>query len=161
MVASTPFLSNGGAIGHFCNGHKPDHTWEDPDKAMVMARRVYEDLKYIRNHGNKYEPNGWMSMSDPPDPITDNSDLTWNKIRKQIYDFASFIPETVHDPLQTGIHFQTVTQKGYLDKVRILFPGYTLNDGDARYLKSVTITKRSWASYLNVGDLMMDPGFGL
>jgi RHS repeat-associated protein len=120
----TPFLSNGGFIGHAWYGHQPDFTWNDPVKALWMARRVYEDLKYTKAHGGMYDPNEWIACTDPPDPMADNSDPVWNAIRARVYRFLVFVPQTAN---YYGV--QTVTQEGYTSKIRALFPGFNPTAG--------------------------------
>jgi hypothetical protein len=136
-------FENGGLVGHACHGHKPDHTWEDTMKTMMMARRVYEDLKCTFANNDAY-PDPGLAITDPPDPFLDDSDSCWNKIRGTIYEFAGFKPQTVFDP------FEDVTLKGYEDKIRILFPGYKIDPSvDAFLFKRASITGLSTS--LNVG----------
>lgn len=108
---------NGIPFGHLFYGHYPDHTWNDPQKAMMMARRVYADLKILQTRNY---PNVALSIKDPPDPANDSSDLVWHTIVGKIKDFVDWPAKTFpDDPLET------VTQQGYLDKIRTLYPGYT------------------------------------
>ena len=77
-----------------------------------------------------YEPNGWMSFTDPPDPVFDTSDPVWNSIRRVLFRFMSFHPETGFGTYGEEI----ATRQGYLDKIRILYPGYILNPQTDQFL---------------------------
>jgi RHS repeat-associated protein len=146
-------FENGQLLGHGPKGHAPDHTWRDPNKAMVMARRVYEDLKYIKAHGN-YDSEGWFAMTDPPYPSQENGDPVWDGVKDTIKNFVTFVPEVNKD-----FGFETVTQKGYLEKVRQLFPGYTLQDGDATFLREKHKTQKSSIKHVNeIYDALSDLG---
>jgi len=117
-------------FGHLFCGHKPDHTWNDPEKAMTMARKVYEDLKYMKANNGSY-PDTSLAIKDPP-PWTDLSDIHWDFIMPSIMVFAWTPAETKGDAAET------VTYNGYVNKIRLLY-GVSWNPssdpkGDDKYL---------------------------
>ena len=131
-------LPNGIPFGHLFYGHDPDHTWHDVPKAMQMAKRVFQDLKGIYNDPHKGYPLLWDPTYDDPTP-----DPSWEAIKNKVNDFAVFPAQTFNDPMET------VTQKGYLDKIRQLYPGYTPDfskNGADEYLKNKGLGVRQFKS---------------
>lgn len=117
----------GGMFGHAFQGHHPDQTWRRQQKAMRMARRVFEDLRNLRANNYLYA-NPELAVADPPE---NDADPLWQGIRGQVERFVAFVPQTYYDP------FETATRQGTLNKVRILFPQYTLDEWDALYLSRI------------------------
>jgi hypothetical protein len=87
-----------------------------------------------------------FAVSDPPN---DNSDETWNSVLGSIAEFVVFVPEAVY----VG-PFKTVTQKGYIDKIHKLFPGYALNVEVDKFLLKVT-TSTHFVKPLHGGEALM------
>jgi RHS repeat-associated protein len=132
----------GGIFGHACDGHDPDHTWLKPDKGVIMAMRVYIDLKNLAKDGKfSNNPNNetlYDVVYDPDFAKIDWSDDDMNKIVK----FMWFNPGNVSGGMtKTWFGWDTVTQAGYLAKIQVLFPGYSLKEADAGDLKKLTPVK--------------------
>ena len=148
-------FGGGFPFGHLFYGHAPDHTWNDEDKGMQMAKRVYLDLKNIHDHNGKYE-----KPDDATEDIAiDPADIKWQGMEKEIMGFIHFTPEMFPG---TG---EFVTHKGYLDKVGMLHLTLDPNSKDSEYLqkagryKSSFIERGGHISGYNVGS--SDVGIGV
>lgn len=133
---------NGGVFGHACDGHDPDHTWLKPEKALMMTMRVYIDLKNYKKDGKfSDDPNNDTLDDVVCDP--DSAKINWSSDDcMQIAKFIWFNPGNVKGGMtKTGLGWDTVTQAGYLAKIQVLFPGYSLKEADAGYLKKLTPVK--------------------
>jgi RHS repeat-associated protein len=146
-------------FGHLFYNHAPDHTWHDVPKAMQMAKRVFQDLKGIYNDPHQGYPLLWNPTYDDP-----TFDPSWEAIKDKVNDFAMFPAQTFNDPMET------VTQKGYLDKIRQLYPSYTpdfsensvdeyLADKGLGY-KSSFIERGGHISGYNIGSIDVGIGIG-
>ena len=134
-------LPNGLPFGHACYGHDPDHTWLDSAKGMMMAKRVYTDMKNLVENGGTF--------ADPDDVVEDANptDLTWQGIASEVKDFMDFDPSQVPgDTFKTGFNWTTVTRQGYLDKIhklKSILGGYTIGqEPDDIYLKKTSVGKK-------------------
>jgi RHS repeat-associated protein len=130
---------NGGVFGHACDGHDPDHTWLKPEKAVMMTMRVYIDLKNLKKFGNALNNDTLDDVVCDPDPAK----IDWSSDDcMQIAKFIWFNPGNVKGGMtKTGFGWDTVTQAGYLARIQVLFPGYSLKEADAGYLKKLTPVK--------------------
>ena len=109
---------NGGLFGHGVFGSRPDWTWADPNKAMNMAKQVYEDLKDFHKNG-RY-------TGDPADDMaTITADPSWDAIKGQVQRFVKFTPNITY----TGWYsIATVTFGGYNKKIHVLDGSYNMSE---------------------------------
>jgi hypothetical protein len=129
---------NGGSLGHAIHAHNPDQTWRDTDKAMMMAKQVYEDLKAI--HADKQQLYPLSSGRDPSvDDVTPDPD--WDALVKKgdLMTFMAFPPHVVREHLW---YDEQVTVYGYNEKIQTLKMPYVW---DARY-NSIFPTEKGFVS---------------
>jgi hypothetical protein len=118
----------GGIFGHACDGHDPDHTWLKPDKGVIMAMRVYTDLKNLAKDGKfSNNPNNESLYDVAYDPNLAKIDWSGDDMNR-IVKFMYFNPGGVKGGAYlTGPGWTTVTRAGMLAKVQVLFPGYSID----------------------------------
>jgi hypothetical protein len=142
------FQNQGGSVGHLFHGHNPDFTWEAPDKSMRMAWRVFEDLRHIKEKSNSYPDPGFATGDTP----TDETDPVWIKIKakgtlEKFMAFGANGEVNVYD----AAFGSEITRQSMLDKIRILFPGFTvrsdLDQIDDRFL---TPDEKDFKNFRNV-----------
>jgi len=129
-------MENGGMFGHGIHGHNPDQTWRDCDKAMKMARRVYEDLKRIHNDPNQYYPSA--QYADVVEEVN-TPDPGWSAIESKVFEFVYFHPHVIRENLG---YDEQVTFGGFNEKIQVLDPGFNVHE---RY-KSIFPTETGYVS---------------
>jgi hypothetical protein len=87
---------------------------------MQMAKHIYLDLKRFKDPANGGTYGDFTEADNDKD--IDPTDTIWTGIEGRIQDFINLNLTTISgDTIPNPV---TVTQKGYLDKIRQLYPGY-------------------------------------
>jgi RHS repeat-associated protein len=174
-------MQNGGKYGHGPEGHKPDQTWRDLDKAMMMARQVFGDLEAI--HADPQQRYPFLSGRNP---CEDDSmpDPKWDGIKGKVQEFVMFRPHVVpwvefsgHKFELGGLGYETVTFGGYNEKIAVFESVYpdksyqvdpmyrTVFPTDTGYKSGNYFGYKAKAAISSIGDAMAGigslGGFGL
>jgi RHS repeat-associated protein len=110
---------NGGKTGHGLYASRPDWTWADQNKAMLMAQRVFRDLRLINSDPNRKYP---VATEFPYDEAVPDSN--WDRIKGQVEKFVKFTPNVTYAGWYS---FATVTYGGYNKKIQILDNSYKID----------------------------------
>jgi hypothetical protein len=100
---------DGGNIGHAKEGHLPDHTWRDKEKAMKMAENTYKEMISIASKYGKKTSN------------------EWDIIKEKVNEFVSHEAETYKQYYGGVYGVENTSSKGLTEKIQILDKDFELD----------------------------------